>query len=65
MQIGKEVTKGKKEKVSAARYCADFRRQAVELDHDEPPDGEGESEPDGDGVDHDGEVGMEEHEQAP
>ena len=31
----------------------------------EPPNGERESEPDGDGVDHDGEVGMEEHEQAP
>ena len=31
----------------------------------EPPDGERESEPDGDRVDHDGEVGVEQHEETP
>ena len=65
MQIGEEVTKGKKEKVSAARYCADFRRQAVELDHDEPPDGESQGEEDGDSVDHHREVDVEQHKDSP
>ena len=60
-----EITKGKKEKFSAAFYCADFRRQAVELDHDEPPDGEGQGEEDGDGVDHHREVDVEQHEDSP
>ena len=60
-----EITKGKKEKFSAAFYCADFRRQAVELDHDEPPDGEGEGEPGGHRVDHHCEVGVEHHEDSP
>ena len=37
----------------------------VRIDHDEPPDGEGEGEPDGHRVDHQGEVGVEQHEDAP
>ena len=37
----------------------------VRVDHDEPPDGEGEGEPDGNSVDHQGEVGVEEHEDSP
>ena len=36
-----------------------------ELDHDEPPDGEGEGQPDGHRVDHHAEVAVEEHEDAP
>ena len=36
-----------------------------QLDHDQPPDGEGEGEPDGDGVDHHREVGMEQQEDSP
>ena len=31
-----------------------------EPDHQQPPDGQGEGQPDGDGVDHDGEVVMKE-----
>ena len=37
----------------------------MELDHDEPPDGEGKREVDGDVVDHHREVDVEEHEEAP
>ena len=37
----------------------------MELDHDEPPDGEGKREEDGDVVDHHGEVDVEEHEDSP
>ena len=37
----------------------------VILDHDVPPDGEGEGEPDGHRVDHDAEVGMEQEENCP
>ena len=33
--------------------------------HDQPPDGEGEGKPDGDGVYHQCEVGVEEHEDSP
>ena len=36
-----------------------------QLDHDQPPDGEGEGEPDGDGVDHHREVGVEQQEDSP
>ena len=36
-----------------------------ELDHDEPPDGKGEGQPDGDSVDHDAEVGVEQEEDCP
>ena len=36
-----------------------------ELDHDEPPDGQGEGQPDGDSVDHDAEVGVEQEEDCP
>ena len=36
-----------------------------EPDHDEPPDCETEGQPDGDCVDHDGEVGVEQQENAP
>lgn len=34
-------------------------RQGVELDHDEPPHGQGEGQPDGHGVNHDAEVDVE------
>ena len=37
----------------------------MELDHDEPPGGEGEREEDGHGVDHHGETDVEHHEDAP
>ena len=37
----------------------------MELDHDEPPDGEGEREEDSNVVDHHGEVYVEQHEEAP
>ena len=60
-----EVTKGEKKQVSAASHGTDFGSQAVELDHDEPPDGEGQREEDGHSVDHHGEVDMEEHEDSP
>ena len=36
-----------------------------EPDHDEPPDGEAECQPDGDRVDHDAEVDMEQQEHRP
>ena len=36
-----------------------------ELDHDEPPDGQGQGEPDGDGVDVVAEVHVEQHKVAP
>ena len=37
----------------------------MELDHDEPPDGQGEGQPDGHRVDHDAEVGVEQEEISP
>ena len=36
-----------------------------EPDHDEPPDGQTEGQPDGDGVDHDAEVDVEQEEDCP
>ena len=36
-----------------------------ELGHDQPPDGQGEGQPDGHCVDHDGEVGVEQQEDPP
>ena len=51
-------TIAKSEHCLACAHCAEAARQGGEPDHQEPPDGQGESEPDGDGVDHDGEVIM-------
>ena len=44
---------------------AEVHRLRGELDHDEPPDGEAEGEPDGDCVDHYAEVDMELEEDRP
>ena len=44
---------------------ADSDSGGGEFYHDEPPDGKGKGEPDGDGVDHDAEVGMEQEENCP
>ena len=49
----------------ASVHGAVDRRQAVVLDHDVPPYGDGEGEPDADVVDHDGEVGVEQVERRP
>ena len=42
--------------------CAELGSEAVELDHDQPPDGEGQREKDGHVVDHHCEVDVEQHE---
>ena len=57
-------TKSKQKKHLASCYCAKLYRLAVESDHDEPPDGEGERQEDGRQVDHHGEVDMEHQEDA-
>lgn len=44
---------------------AEVHRLRGELDHDEPPDGQGQGEPDGDGVDVVAEVHVEQHKVAP
>ena len=44
---------------------AEADSQSGELDHDEPPDGQGEGQPDGDCVDHDAEVGVEKEKDCP
>ena len=49
----------------APRHCAVHRCQGVELDHDEPPDSQGQGEPHADGVDHDAEVHVEEDDGRP
>ena len=72
------VSKGKDHFASWNRAeCGSFRgeldhdkplkeeKSLVKVDLDEPPDGERECEPDGDSVDHQGEVGVEEHEDSP
>ena len=52
-------TKSKEKKHLASCNRAELDRLAVEPDHDEPPDGEGERQEDGGEVDHHGEVGVE------
>ena len=72
------VSKGKDHLASWNRAeCGSFRgeldhdkplreeKSLVKVDLDEPPDGKGEGEPDGDGVYHQCEVGVEEHEDSP
>ena len=63
--IGLTLTVSCGEDNLAPGHGAEADRQGGELDHDEPPDGEGEGQPDSHSVDHDGEVGVEEHEDAP
>ena len=59
------VTKAKDEESLAATEGAEVDCLGGVLDHDEPPDGEGEGEEGGDGVNHHGEAGVEQHEDAP
>ena len=59
------LTKTKEEDDLAPCHRAEGGRLGGELDHDEPPDGEGEGEPGGHRVDHHREVGVEHHEDSP
>ena len=53
------LTISKNQNYSAPRQGAQSNGKSAELDHDESPDSKRKSEPDGDSVDHDGEVGVE------
>ena len=59
------VTVAKGQEDPAVRHGAQGHCHGAELDHDEPPDGKGEGQPDGHRVDHDGEVGVEQQENTP
>ena len=54
-----KLTISTNQNIDAPRYGAEADCQSWELDHDEPADGQGEGQPDGDCVDHDAEVGVE------
>ena len=45
--------------------CCNYLSEGVILDHDVPPDGETQGQPDGDSVDHQREVDMEQDHHAP
>ena len=53
------LTITKEQNSSASFDGAQSDRQQGELDHDEPPDGQGEGKPGRDSMDHDAKVGME------
>ena len=60
-----ELTIAKSQDSLASWQCAQPAGNGGELDHQEPPDGKAEGEPDGHGVDHDGEVGVKQEENSP
>ena len=59
------LTKSSQKNHPTPGQSADSDGGGGEFYHDEPPDGKGEGEPDGDGVDHDGEVCVEQEEHRP
>ena len=60
-----ELTIAKSQDILASRQCAQPAGNAGELDHQQPPDGQAEGEPDRHCVDHDGEVGVKQEENSP
>ena len=54
------LTEPKEQNYLASLDCTKWRRVGGELDHDEPPDGQGEGQPSGYCMDCDGEVCVEE-----
>ena len=59
------LTKTKEEDDLAPCHRAEGGRLGGELDHDEPPDSQRQCQPDGDSVDHDTEVGVEQKKYCP
>ena len=59
------LTTAKSQDCLASWQCAQTGGNGGEFDHDHPPDGQEEGQPDGHGVDHDGEVCVKQEENSP